>query len=66
VSLETCAMFKALRMNTLNDVTTSNETPRTPFSQLMVQTFPIYGQENLCSIPKMLCEEYTGNEAKPF
>jgi hypothetical protein len=31
--------------HTLNHVTASNETPRTPFAQLMVPTFTIYGRE---------------------
>jgi hypothetical protein len=40
--------------HTLNDVTVSNETPRTPFAQLqlMVPSFPIYGREHVCSIPQ--------------
>jgi hypothetical protein len=41
-----------VRRHTLNDVMASNETPRTPFAQLMVPSFPIYRRENVCSIPQ--------------
>jgi hypothetical protein len=36
----------------LTDATSFNETPLTPFMQLMIQTFPMFGRENVYSMPQ--------------